>query len=725
MSIPQVRSGGAGSARDLGPSPVINRPDTGAGLQRAGRQIGQFAQQLQEQRVQADQLKAQEAEAKFDRRVQEEINKIDPTAANYDQKVEEAITTARQEARQDLDLETNQVQEQLETTLDVTAEQQRAFAFERRQQGLNQRAQRRLEEQTQQTAAKVRRNPEGFGDFVSEFQAKASEINANLSDEQADRLSKEANRQFVEARAVGLAEQGRPGEARRVIEGNGGVFSTGQARALKQQVRGIENQQEQEQLANTQGTRNEIELGITRAQSIGELNQLQSRIDQADEQGAFTGAQGQKTNLQERIIRKKRQIAEEQREQTRSLQNVENGQIGSQSEADDAWEAFSRSQNLAQVSPQERVDAVSSFVDKTGWVPSSVKNPIENADRGAGGVNDLAEAAATYSTIRKSNPHADTGAFEDGSRVRLTAKLHDNLGISFDQAADRVANNVPDRAALKDRRQEFNDDIAPSLNGDALVRESVRGAESSLFGAVGEDADVPQDMRQRAREIFQTHFEVTGDKELARSATQEALQERFTVTRVNGQSTITRAAPERHVPGGTANQLRRAGEGETITRAVRQDVTNQLQQAGISIPDPPPGQQDMPAFRLAATDERRIARGQTPRWQVQVRTSLGNFTPVTVRAQDGSERTLTYDMMSPEEFRQTQAVRDLRQRRLDEARETREDIEEGTRPGGRGSGRFATTPSGASVDDGVPEPAPRDEDPGGATRLGPGDAPGQ
>ncbi len=360
-------------------------------------------------------------------------------------------------------------------------------------------------------------------------------------------------------------------------------------------------------------------------------------------------------------------MREERRKDAAALSKLNSGLgVDDREEADRAFRHFA-----ADVDPQEPgalEEAVASFAARAGMLPSRAAQVVENAGR-TENPQLLADATRLYDRVRREAPGVDQG---EGDRVRLTSATAELLGLTYEDAAERVLSGVPDKVTLELRRERLKE----GLGDDFDPREEVAELFDPLLGF---PPAVPERVARDYERTLSLHHDLSGDLELAREATERRFRRDYGATEVGGARRVTMHPPEVRFPG-TSNANLSTEQKASILAA---DATRELAFLGVE-PAEAEGS-DLPPVALVGDrqTERDIAAGRRPSYEVRVRDQFGALVPVRAEKADGTTELLRYRLPTTEELADLPEFREIADEALEDARRSREGRREAGEPGGR------------------------------------------
>lgn len=315
--------------------------------------------------------------------------------------------------------------------------------------------------------------------------------------------------------------------------------------------------------------------------------------------------------------------------------------LNSQREADIAYSA-----EAAQIPPERTFEHLVDFTERSGVPPAQAANMLERAER-MDQPDQLALAAKFVGQLQDRAPAA-ASRLNVGTRVESAAAYVKTLGMTPEEAARLVIDQTPDAPVLKDREERFDaefEDFEP-----LAFLQSHDIAPTFWFSA---DTEVRDRILVETEDTMRRVWRMTGSKEAAEAAAANALRRRFSVTQVGGRMRLTDTPPE---PFG---QMAFKGniEADVVARAVDSEIERFLGEAGIELPEPPPGLEDQPQWELLADEQTQQEKqaGQQPSWQLWVRgDEFGNMR----RISDGRGGYIRYRMPNYEELREIGPVRE-------------------------------------------------------------------
>lgn len=693
VAVRPVTIGGANRARSaaaptgVAPSGAIPTqvapPDTSGAFRVIAQAAENLAGELERNMIRRDQLTAAVSRARFQRNAEEEINQLDPTAPDHDQQVQSVLASLREDALARAELNTDQVQQDLAANLTIFSEGMRGRAAGQRREALAVQAQETLQERLNVFSASVRNDPDAASVYAAQLEQEVAPLLNAIPPEAHDNVQREIDLQTINAMVDGLADEGRYTEARNVIDENPESLDAGQARALRRRIRATRSRRRQEFLRATASQVAELEIQLARANTEEEIQLVERRIEDAREQGLFTGREGSRATLIRRLEGQREQVVREERAYTNTLTNFSRGAgVTSQEEADLLWEGQPDAgrpglRGDVPVDPtqpltSDHIDEISQFVGQAGFVPTAVERRMEAAER----VNNpdlLAQAATLQQSIRNQiGPEVDTGA---GDRVEMTLTTMEVQGVSPRLAAETVLTNSPlDRAQRQQRSELFREEIGQEIDFEQVADEVTTGAGLGGFVGIGDlDAD---NLSARARSDFtrayEHFFQQSGDQEVARRQATRVLRENYgTSTASDGRTQFMRHPPERFLGRELDSESRRALM-ERGGEILQQDIERNLSDLGLPMPTAAAG---MPRYNLVADDrtDTELRQGATPSYQLRLNNGL-SMVPVRVVRTDGSTEFLRYTPpTSAAELGTIPLVQEMQETRVREAEEERRD----------------------------------------------------
>lgn len=201
---------------------------------------------------------------------------------------------------------------------------------------------------------------------------------------------------------------------------------------------------------------------------------------------------------------------------------------------------------LEQVSPEQRVDAIISQVNKYGVLPDSFASSMVTVPLATGSPDQKAQAAQIYARLAQEQP-AYAGSTAISDVTRRTAILINNYreaGMSAEDAARAADADLKiEKKTGKDIGAEYRELIS---NGQGKPSKSEQFLQSQFDEGWFSSAPALQAGVTAAFDNLASHEFATngGNIELAQKAALDKLRTQYGVSRVNGAPVLMRHAPE-------------------------------------------------------------------------------------------------------------------------------------------------------------------------------------
>lgn len=527
----QISIGGFNRARGTAASSAVNRTSLGGAFQAAGRTAGSLGAQMIDQ---ADSLRMSKAQTQFKADVDTRVATLDPTNPEYQSQVEEIYQGASEEALSSASPTRSSNSERMNAWLENQTTAGRAIAIANQRQGLAEAAVTEFEALSMQTLDQVRRDPDGHAAYQEEMdEALASFAEAIPPEAQAE-LEKDYQRRAVEAVVEGLAQAGRHKEAQEAIAQNSDILTGGQRRGLTSLQKGIESQQRTERRAAFARRFADVEVAILEAGDFQGLQSARTLIDGLEAQGAFVDSPGAKPQLLRQLQAKQKGLVSQTRDEDNIMAKLERGLgLDSQKEADVGWKHYSATIG-EDTSPADLIEHMVSYTEGSTIAPKELNNLIARGER-ADSAEQLAMSSLAIERLAERAPSAWVKSGDDSPRANLVNALV-TTGFDREEAARLVIDRSKDQAAIKQRKEEFNDVFDGFDFRESLVDQMSTGIFP--FSSGPEPAQIPAGKVQEYRRGVSALYRLTGDMDTSLQAAATQLQRRSSLSDLAGGAVV-------------------------------------------------------------------------------------------------------------------------------------------------------------------------------------------
>lgn len=608
---------------------------------------------LRKNDLERDRIKSVTAETAYLTEADDKIAKLDPLSKDYHDRVREIYEGGKSKALETADLRTPEAKTELEARLTRVAAAGSLTANVARRGALEGEAVRVRDQSADRVLAQIRKDPDGYDNYVGQFGADAKRLNDGITPEKTRQFAQKFADAAITAKIEGYAEKGNFAAARKTLDAEAGNLTPDQNRSIRNLIEGRESKARADGERYSAQYASQAEAEIRAGGKIGPDGKVIPGSKPPDLATLEADKQAGRFALNpSAYVRLRTLVLAVDGE---NLANSEKGRIAV--EAYNSGTLDTKNQDMVNRAYNEvvvgeigrRVDPTTplegramqmteAFIAKTGAVPDNIRIRIENAERL--GTDDkaqaaLAQAAYLADRVQQANPNAN---IKYGDRLTAVMTAVKNDGLSYEDAARQVTGQWPtDQKVIADRKENFKvldkdtnwtKDIGSEFSrswtqivGDALIPGRTN------YGAV----QVPDTIGNEAKRLAEHNFLRTGDHVRAKQMTLEQIKRDYGVTFVGGQPTVMKYPPERYLPPEVAKALPPQGARAVID----EQILTGLKAAGYKPPETGGA-----AYRLVSDDrtEAEVRSGRPPSYRLQVLDPTGHVYLDAKSAQGGPAR---------------------------------------------------------------------------------------
>jgi len=563
----QISIGGFNRARSAATNAAAGRTSLGGALTAAGRTAGNLGARMIDQ---ADSLRMSQAQTRFKTDVDTRVAGLDPTNPDYQNQVEEIYQAASEAALSEASPTRSSNSERMNVWLGNQTTAGRAIAIANQRQGLAEAAVTEFEALSKQTLDQVRRDPDGHAAYQEEMDEALASFAEAIPQKAQEALEQSYKKQAVEAVVEGLAEAGRHDEARQAIEQNAAVLTADQRRGLSSVQRGIESRQKTERRATFARRFADVEVAILEANDFQGLQATRGLIDTLQAQGAFVDSPGAKPQLLRQLQAKQKAMVNQTRDEDNVMAKLQRGLgLDSQKEADAGWKHYSRTIS-PEATPADLIDHLVSYTEGATIAPTELNNLIARGER-ADSEEQLAMSSLAVERLSERAPSAWVKSGDDSPRANLVNALV-STGFDREEAARLVIDQSKDQAAIKQRKEEFNDTFDGFDFRESLADEMAEGIFP--FSSGPEPSQIPAAHVQSYRRGVSALYRLTGDMDTSLTAAAKQFQRRASLSDLAGGAVID-------FPAETTFPNSVGLGGDQLKDIIRSDVISTLSSLGV------------------------------------------------------------------------------------------------------------------------------------------------
>jgi len=663
--VPPLRIGGGGNARS---APVqSNVPRESLDIRGPQAVVGALQEWVKRDEAARDNLISVKVQEEFKRQSLDAISQLDPLDSGYTEKLKTSLTDIQAGLLSDTGITNRKVAEDLQFRLTAALEADVTTASVTRRTAIAKDAVQTWQDLADLTLAQIRDAPDGVRQQVDAFADQVKRLNTGIPAEVSNSMTRTFAEAAFTAQVEGLALHARFDEAKALLAKEGGILDPEANRTLGRRIREIENQTQSELSSAINRQVANLEIQISDAPDEGALAKARLEVEKMDKEGKFTNErESTRANLIQAINSRRRSLVSDGRKLADALNAYERGTLSNQSDVDMVY-AYDRARLQEEnggepLSTEQALDHLVSFSKKSGRLPSEQNAYLENA----GVSNDperLASAAVMYKRLAEGAPAVKTDA---GPQVELTYSLMRLNDLDAVSAAQRVIEQGPNNAAIKQRDEEFAL-LAAEFDAKAFVNREVlgRGLINRIFTS---EVQVGPEVERDTRDTYAMFYRLSGDEAAAKASTAMVMRRKYGKTSVGrSQPEVVKYPPEKnYFPAPVAQAM--AEDPDLANRLIFEDVEGAIAavigrkppgaapkapvfpespegadipgdiegEGALNIPDGPAGL-DLPAFVLQTTEktERAIREGEPARWNALIRDEFGGYAPLWVDTPTG------------------------------------------------------------------------------------------